>query len=89
MPKELGYYEVKMWAAEKATGMEPAAGYFLFRRQFLLDHPIPTELPLYRGNCVIHAHTLLHQGKRIWRQSPCKSCSPQWTLALLLAIFAH
>ncbi|WNC31854.1 MULTISPECIES: hypothetical protein [unclassified Thermosynechococcus] len=52
--------------------MEPAAGYFLnnvaFRRQFLLDHPIPTELSLYRGNCLIHAHTLLQQGECIWRQ---------------------
>ncbi|URR34344.1 glycosyltransferase family 2 protein [Thermosynechococcus sp. HN-54] len=137
VPKELSYYEVKMWAAKKATGevivycdsdccyerswlrrmvtsftadeqirvvagetairgagiyrtamaltyifpqysggqrMEPAAGYFLnnvaFRRQFLLDHPIPTELPLYRGNCVIHAYTLLQQGECIW-------CQPQ------------
>jgi hypothetical protein len=44
--------------------------YFLnnvaFRRQFLLDHPIPAELPLYRGNCVVHADQLRQQGHDIW-----------------------
>lgn len=46
--------------------------YFLnnvaFRRDFLLQYPIPTELPLYRGNCVIHAQNLRLLGHRIWRQ---------------------
>ncbi|MGV0027800.1 glycosyltransferase [Phormidesmis priestleyi] len=46
--------------------------YFLnnvaFRRSFLLAHPIPTNLPLYRGNCVIHAQELCEQGYIIWRQ---------------------
>lgn len=46
--------------------------YFLnnvaFRRTFLLDHPIPTQLPLYRGNCAIHAHRLRQEGYTIWRQ---------------------
>jgi hypothetical protein len=36
--------------------------YFLndvaFRRAFLLQHPIPTNLPLYRGNCHLHAFSL-------------------------------
>ncbi len=46
--------------------------YFLnnvaFKREFLLQHPIPTELPLYRGNCVIHAYNLLDAGYTIWQQ---------------------
>ena len=44
--------------------------YFLnnvaFRRSFLLAHPIPTELPLYRGNCVVHSETLRREGEIIW-----------------------
>jgi len=44
--------------------------YFLnnvaFRRSFLLAHPIPTELPLYRGNCVVHGETLRREGEIIW-----------------------
>ncbi|MGA7933618.1 MAG: glycosyltransferase [Kovacikia sp.] len=52
--------------------LRPTSQYFLnnvaFRRQFLLDNPIPTELPLYRGNCAIHAYDLLQRGHRIWRQ---------------------
>jgi glycosyltransferase involved in cell wall biosynthesis len=48
--------------------------YFLnnvaFRRDFLLEHPIPVELPLYRGNCAIHARNLLTSGYPIWKQ-PC------------------
>jgi glycosyltransferase involved in cell wall biosynthesis len=50
----------------------PTKQYYLnnvaFRRSFLLEYPIPTELPLYRGNCVIHAHQLRAQGFTIWRQ---------------------
>jgi glycosyltransferase involved in cell wall biosynthesis len=46
--------------------------YFLnnvaFRRNFLLKYPIPSELPLYRGNCTIHAHSLRNSGYKIWRQ---------------------
>lgn len=46
--------------------------YFLnnvaFRRDFLLKNPIPADLPLYRGNCVIHAYKLLEQGYTIWQQ---------------------
>jgi glycosyltransferase involved in cell wall biosynthesis len=45
--------------------------YFLnnvaFRRDFLLQHPIPCELPLYRGNCLLHAYSLCNlQGYKIW-----------------------
>ncbi len=50
----------------------PTTQYFLnnvaFRREFLLKHPIPDQLPLYRGNCVLHANGLRQQGYTIWRQ---------------------
>ncbi len=52
------------------TELTPTHQYFLnnvaFRRQFLLDHPIPTELPLYRGNCVVHGENLRRAGHTIW-----------------------
>jgi glycosyltransferase involved in cell wall biosynthesis len=51
--------------------------YFLnnvaFRRAFLLKNPIPADLPLYRGNCVIHAYKLLEQGETIWQQPQAKA----------------
>lgn len=59
------------------TRLTPTSHYFLnnvaFRRAFLLQHPIPTELPLYRGNCVIHAQNLLRSGYQIWRQPIARS----------------
>lgn len=39
-----------------------------FRRSFLLSHPIPADLPLYRGNCVLHAQALNMDGFTIWQQ---------------------
>ena len=55
----------------------PSSQYFLnnvaFRRSFLLEHPIPTALPLYRGNCVIHAQDLISSGHTIWRQPKARS----------------
>ncbi|MEB3292082.1 MAG: glycosyltransferase [Synechococcales bacterium] len=57
--------------------LTPTDQYFLnnvaFRRQVLLQLPIPTQLPLYRGNCVLHAHQLLEQGYQIWRQPKARS----------------
>jgi glycosyltransferase involved in cell wall biosynthesis len=57
--------------------LSPSPQYFLnnvaFRRDLLLHYPIPDELPLYRGHCVIHAHLLLQQGKTIWRQPQARS----------------
>jgi len=54
------------------TQLTPTQQYFLnnvaFRREFLLQHPIPTDLPLYRGNCVIHADRLRQQGHTLWKQ---------------------
>lgn len=59
------------------TTLRPTHQYFLnnvaFRRSYLLAHPIPTELPLYRGHCVIHAHQLQQQGDRIWQQPQARS----------------
>ncbi|PSB61985.1 glycosyl transferase family 2, partial [filamentous cyanobacterium CCP1] len=58
------------------TQLIPTTQYFLnnvaFRREFLLQNPIPTSLPLYRGNCVVHAHQLLSQGYTIWQHPNAK-----------------
>jgi glycosyltransferase involved in cell wall biosynthesis len=55
----------------------PVNQYFLnnvaFRRSILEAIPIPTNLPLYRGNCVIHAQILLAAGYTIWRQPKARS----------------
>jgi glycosyltransferase involved in cell wall biosynthesis len=52
------------------TDLTPTSQYFLnnvaFRREFLLRHPIPAELPLYRGNCVVHIDQLKRNGHIIW-----------------------
>ncbi|MGI0485713.1 glycosyltransferase family 2 protein [Pantanalinema rosaneae CENA516] len=54
------------------TKLTPVPQYFFnnvaFRREFLLQHPIADNLPLFRGNCVLHAHDLRQQGYTIWRQ---------------------
>ncbi|HIK18962.1 MAG TPA: glycosyltransferase family 2 protein [Leptolyngbyaceae cyanobacterium M33_DOE_097] len=59
------------------TELTTTRHYFLnnvaFRRDLLLRHPIPTDLPLYRGNCVVHAHDLTHQGYTIWKQPLAKT----------------
>lgn len=63
-------YIFPQYSGEQA--LAPTAQYFLnnvaFRREFLLQQPIPVVLPLYRGNCVIHAHALKRHGSTIWRQ---------------------
>jgi glycosyltransferase involved in cell wall biosynthesis len=70
----LGYIFPQYSAQE---GLQPARQYFLnnvaFRRQFLLKHPIPTQLPLYRGNCHIHALQLLKADQQLWRQPQARS----------------
>lgn len=47
-------------------------GYFCnnvaFDRKFLIEHPIPTRLPIYRGNCTIHARSMQAAGYTIWQQ---------------------
>jgi hypothetical protein len=49
-----------------------ASSYFCnnvaFRREFLLRRPLPGGLPVYRGNCVVHARALRRSGETIWRQ---------------------
>lgn len=54
------------------TELQLASQYFLnnvaFRRDLLMRYPIPCDLPLYRGNCVVHAHQLIEAGQAIWRQ---------------------
>lgn len=54
------------------TELKPGKQYFLnnvaFRRSWLLAHPIPVDLPLYRGNCVIHASQIVKAGDIIWQQ---------------------
>jgi glycosyltransferase involved in cell wall biosynthesis len=53
-------------------GLQKGSQYYLnnvaFRRSFLLANPIPIALPLYRGNCVIHAKQLTRDRITIWRQ---------------------
>ena len=48
------------------------SGYFCnnvsFRRGLIEQFPIPGELPMYRGNCVIHAHQLAAHQHQIWQQ---------------------
>ena len=78
MTRGLGVYGTAMVLAyifppySGEQSLTPTSQYFLnnvaFRREFLLKHPIPIELPLYRGNCVIHAHELCQQGYTLWRQ---------------------
>ncbi|MBF2025979.1 MAG: glycosyltransferase [Oscillatoriales cyanobacterium C42_A2020_001] len=52
------------------TELTQTSQYFLnnvaFRREFLLQNPIPAELPLYRGNCVVHVENLKRNGYAIW-----------------------
>jgi Glycosyl transferase family 2 len=59
------------------TNLMPAKQYFLnnvaFRRSLLEAIPIPTGLPLYRGNCVLHAQQLQAAGYTIWRQPQARS----------------
>ncbi len=65
MTRGVGIYNTAMVMAyifppfSGETNLAPDTQYFLnnvaFRRDFLLKHPIPTQLPLYRGNCAIHA----------------------------------
>ncbi|MGB3768693.1 MAG: glycosyltransferase family 2 protein [Phormidesmis sp.] len=57
------------------TGRDSLAatgGYFCnnvsFRRSLIDRFPIPGTLPMYRGNCVIHAHQLAANSKQIWQQ---------------------
>ena len=44
-----------------------------FRRSFLQQNPIPTGLPLLRGNDFVHSVRLRRQGHKVWRQPLAKA----------------
>ena len=74
----VGFYGTAMAIAyifpqySNTQALAPTTQYFLnnvaFRRELLLKQPIPVALPLYRGNCVIHARHLQQQGYTLWQQ---------------------
>lgn len=78
-----GYYTLAMAIAyflpqfSHREKLYVAHHYFLnnvaFRRNFIEKHPIPLELPLYRGNCALHAVTLRKQGYQIWKHPKAKA----------------
>ena len=53
-------------------GMTPVEHYFgnnsAFCRSFLLENPIPTGLPLLRGNDYVHSVRMRSEGYGLWRQ---------------------
>ncbi|MEM6434044.1 MAG: glycosyltransferase family 2 protein [Cyanobacteria bacterium P01_D01_bin.115] len=57
--------------------LTPTGFYYLnnvaFRRQVVLDTPMPTDLPLYRGTCSIHSRILRKRGHKIWKQFSAKA----------------
>lgn len=53
-----------------------AANNVAFRRQFLLENPIPCELDLIRGNCTIHARNVRKLGYKIWKQPKARAVHP-------------
>ncbi|NJO39556.1 MAG: glycosyltransferase family 2 protein [Cyanobacteria bacterium CRU_2_1] len=69
---------------------EPYASkhYFLngvaFRRDFLLQNPIPCDLPLYRGHCKIHTHILCNvQGHVIWKHPQARALHEPPTVSFI------
>lgn len=59
-------------APPRSSERHPTRSYWFnnvaFRRALLLELPLPTGLPLYRGACVLHAQALLERGVVIWRE---------------------
>lgn len=47
-----------------------------FRRSFLLDHPLPVDLPIFRGNCYIHNLMLIKSGYTIWQDTEATAIHP-------------
>jgi hypothetical protein len=47
-----------------------------FRRRFLLEHPIPLELPVHRGNCLLHGRALQRAGTTLWMSPNARSVHP-------------
>ena len=53
------------------TGLQPALFYWAnnvaARREFLAELPLPQDLPVYRGQTIIHSKALRDAGHTIWR----------------------
>jgi glycosyltransferase involved in cell wall biosynthesis len=53
------------------SGLQPALFYWAnnvaVRRSFVSQIPLPKELPLFRGQTIVHAKALLDAGHTIWR----------------------
>jgi hypothetical protein len=71
----------------KRTGLAKAERYqynnVAFRRAFLLQHPPPSGVPCYRGNGLLHAFALLHDGHTIWQNPKARAFHPlpqNWAL---------
>ncbi len=47
-----------------------------FRRSFLLDHPLPLDLPIFRGNCYIHNLMVIKSGYTIWQDTEATAIHP-------------
>ena len=47
-----------------------------FRRAFLLNHPLPVDLPIFRGNCYIHNLMLIRSGYTIWQDTEATAIHP-------------
>ena len=56
--RRLDIYEVRHYAANNVA----------FRRDFLSQHPIPSDVTYYRGNCAMHAVQFRELGHKIWKQ---------------------
>jgi glycosyltransferase involved in cell wall biosynthesis len=65
-------YSQHAGTASSENRLQPTGSYFCnnvaFKRDLIAQFPIPGDLPLYRGNCVIHAHRLAAQQQSIWQQ---------------------
>jgi glycosyltransferase involved in cell wall biosynthesis len=47
-----------------------------FRRSLLLRHPTPSGVPCYRGNGLLHAFSLVHDGHTIWQNPKARVFHP-------------
>jgi len=60
-----------------------AANNVAFRRNTLTRCPIRGELPIYRGNCTVHAAELRRMGHKIWKQPQARTIHPSPPKGLL------
>lgn len=64
------YYFFPRFSQQKSP--YPSKHYFLnavaFRRNFLMQYPLPIYTPLYRGNCALHTYFLCNfKGHDVWK----------------------